>query len=222
VKVRHWGAVVAAIMAMLVVAACGGGSPGAASTPRSSGGGSTASGAPTAVGSPPAAAILVRQVNSAVANARSVHITATVTQDGSTVGLNVNLTRSNEMSGDVIYKNEPLIVLVRNGRAYIKVTTGAVKAMGLPSAACVLMCGKYLEMTASQSRSLTSASWNSSEHGARVRLTSCFHSRIGSHQLPMALVRGRAWFVPPGYDPAGVHSLIVPVPHGSVIRFSAR
>jgi hypothetical protein len=101
-------------------------------------------------------------VNSAVADSRSVHITATVTQGGSTVGLNVNLTRSNDMSGDIIYKNEPLTVLVRNGRAYIKVTAGAVKAMGLPSAACTLMCGKYLEMTASESKSmLNGLSWSS-------------------------------------------------------------
>jgi hypothetical protein len=161
-KIRHWGAVVAAIMATLLVAACGGGSSGAASTLRPSEGGSTASGAPTAVGSPPAAATLVRQVNSAVANARSVHITATVTQGGSTVGLNANLTRSNDMSGDIIYKNQPLTVLVRNGRAYIKVTSGAAKVMGLPSAACVLMCGKYLEMTASQSKSMLSGlDWSS-------------------------------------------------------------
>jgi hypothetical protein len=161
-KIRHWGAVVAAIMATLLVAACGGGSSGAASTPRPSGGGSTVSGAPTAVGSPPAAATLVRQVNSAVTNARNVHITATVTQGGSTVGLNVNLTRSNEMSGNIIYKDQPLTVLVRNGRAYIKVTSGAAKVMGLPSAACVLMCGKYLEMTASQSKSmLNGLDWSS-------------------------------------------------------------
>ena len=161
-RIRHWEAVAAAIMVTLLVAACGGGSSGAASTPRSSGGGSTASSAPTAVGSPPATATLVRQVNSAVANARSVHITATVTQGGSTVGLNVNLTRSNDMSGNIIYKNQPLTVLVRNGRAYIKVTAGAAKAMGLPSAACVLMCGKYLEMTASQSKSMLSGlEWSS-------------------------------------------------------------
>jgi hypothetical protein len=101
-------------------------------------------------------------VNSAVATARSVHITATVTQGGSTVGLNVNLTRSNDMSGNIIYKNQPLTVLVRNGRAYIKVTSGAAKVMGLPSAACVLMCGKYLEMTASQSQSMLSGlDWSS-------------------------------------------------------------
>jgi len=102
VKIRHVGALIAAIMATLLVAACSGGSSGVASTPRPSGGGSTASGGSAAVGSPPPAAILVRQVNSAVANARSVHITAILTQGGSTVGLNVNLTRSNDMSGDIV------------------------------------------------------------------------------------------------------------------------
>ena len=122
-KVRHWAALVAAVMATLLVTACGG-SSGAASAPQSSAGASTASGAPAAVGSPPAAAALVRQVNAAVANARSVHINAAVTQAGSTVGLNVDLTRSSDMSGVITYKNAPLTVLVKNGRAYVKLTAG--------------------------------------------------------------------------------------------------
>ena len=143
VKVRHWACVVAAVMATLLVAACGA-SSGAVSASRS--------GAPVA--SPPAAVTLVRQVNAAVANAHSVHIAATVTQAGSTVGLNVDLTRSNDMSGVITYKNAPLTVLVKNGRAYIKLTAGAATAMGVPPAACVLMCGKYLEMTASQTQSM--------------------------------------------------------------------
>ena len=147
VKVRHWACVVAAVMATLLVAACGG-SSGAASASRSS------AGASAAVGSPPAAATLVQQVNAAVANARSVHINATVTQQGSTVGLNVDLTRSSDMSGVITYKNAPLTVLVKNGRAYIKLTAGAATAMGLPPAACALMCGKYLELTASQTKSM--------------------------------------------------------------------
>jgi len=148
VKVRYGGAVVAASVTTLLVASCGGGSSGAASASRSAG----VSSAPVA--SPPAAATLVRQVDSAVANARSVHVKATVTQGGSTVGLNVDLTRANDMSGEIIYKNAPLTMLVRNGRAYLKLTAAAAKAMGLPSTACVLMCGKYLELTASQSQSM--------------------------------------------------------------------
>ena len=47
-----------------------------------------------------------------------------------------------------------LTVLVKNGRAYVKLTAGSAKAMDLPPAACVLMCGKYLEMTASQTKSM--------------------------------------------------------------------
>ena len=66
------------------------------------------------------------------------------------------------MSRDIIYKNGLFTVLVRNGRAYIKVTSGATKVIGLPSAACVLMCGKYLEMTASESESMLSGlDWSS-------------------------------------------------------------
>jgi hypothetical protein len=161
VKVLHLGTGAAAIAAMLLVAACGGGSSGAASTPRSSTGTSAASGTPTPVGSPPAVATLARQVNSAIANATSVHITIPDEQGSGGYGLDVGLTRSNDMYGDISYNNQPVTMLVRNGRAYMRLTAGAVKAMGLPSVACVLMCGKYVEMTASQSKSmLTGARWS--------------------------------------------------------------
>ena len=161
-KVRHTGVVVAATMATPLVAACGTGSSGTSAASRPAAGASTASSTPTAVGSPPASATLVQQVEAAVANARSVHLVATVTQQGSTYHLNLGMTRSNEMSGDMSYNNETLTLLVRNGRAYIKFTAAAVKAMNLPSTACVLMCGKWMKMTASDSKSMVGDfSWSS-------------------------------------------------------------
>jgi hypothetical protein len=161
VKVLHLGTGAAAIAAMLLVAACGGGSSGAASTPRSSTGTSAASGTPTPVGSPPAVATLARQVNSAIANATSVHITIPDEQGSGGYGLDVGLTRSNDMYGTMSHNNQPVTVLARNGRTYIKITAEALKAMGIPAAACVLMCGKYLKMTASQSKSMfAGAGWS--------------------------------------------------------------
>jgi hypothetical protein len=88
-----------------------------------------------------------------VANASSVRITVPEGQGGSSYGLSVNLTRSNDLYGQISHKGQPVTVLVTQGHAYLKVTAGALKAMGLPSADCVLMCGKYLKMSASQSKS---------------------------------------------------------------------
>jgi hypothetical protein len=93
-------------------------------------------------------------VNSAAGNASSVHLTATFVQGGSNGGLNVSLTRSNDLYGQITYNNRPVTVLVTQGHAYLKVTAAALTAMGLPSAACVLVCDKYLKMSAGQSKSI--------------------------------------------------------------------
>lgn len=147
-KVVHWWAGVAAVAATISVAACGAGGP-VASTLRPS------SGAPASVASPPASATLVKQMNSVMANARSVHVTVPVESGTSGNGVDLSLTRSNEMYGKMTYKGQPITVLVRNGRAYMRLTPGALKAMGFGSSSvCVLMCGKVLKMTPSQSKSI--------------------------------------------------------------------
>jgi hypothetical protein len=161
VKVLHPWTGAAAIAAMLLLAACGSGSSGAASTPRSPARTPAAAGTPTPVGSPPAMATLDRQVRSAIANATSVHITVPDGQGTGGYGLDIGLTRSNDMYGDVTYNNQSVTVLARGGRAYMKLTAGAVKAMGLPSAVCVMVCGKYMELSASDSKSmLAGAGWS--------------------------------------------------------------
>ena len=153
-KILRWWAGPTVVAATMLVAACGGGSTGTASAPPSSASASTAASVPAAAGSPPAAATLARQVNSATANASSVHITATFVQGGSNGGLNISLTRSNDLYGQITYNNQPVTVLVTQGHAYLKVTAAALKAMGLPSAACVLVCDKYLKMSTGQSKSI--------------------------------------------------------------------
>lgn len=161
VKVLHWGAAIAAVVATMLVAGCGASGSGAASTSRPSSGASTASATPTSVATPPAAATLIKQVNLAMANARSVHITLPVQPGSGGDGLDISLTRSNDMYGVLMYKGQPLTVLVRNGQTYMKLTAGAMKAMGMSSSVCVLMCGKVLKMTASQSKSMIAgAGWS--------------------------------------------------------------
>jgi hypothetical protein len=104
---------------------------------------------------PPASAVLARRINSAVAKATSVHVAAALSQGGTTATADLSLTRADDMYGQVSYKNAPFTVLVTGGHAYVKVTSATLKALGLPSAACVLMCSKYLKMSAAQSQSMT-------------------------------------------------------------------
>src|SRR5215831_13287730 len=81
-KIRHWPAAPAAIVAALLLAGCGGGSGPAA----------TASAGP-----PPDPAALGKQVKSAMAKAASVHISASLTRGGDNVSLDMTMTRSGDM-----------------------------------------------------------------------------------------------------------------------------
>jgi hypothetical protein len=100
-------------------------------------------------------AALARHLKAVVAKATSVHVTAAESRGGTAVTIDLSLTRANDMYGRMSYQHKPFTVLVTQGHAYIKVTAATLKAMGLPSAACVLMCHKYLKMSAQQSKSMT-------------------------------------------------------------------
>lgn len=156
-KIMRWWAAPVTVVAAVLMAACGGGSSGTSAPSASV---SAASTAQPSVGSPPAA--LAQQINSALASATSVHIAAVVSQRGVRVTVNLSLTRANDAYGQMSYKGAPFAVLVTQGHTYVKVTGAALKTLGLPSAACVLMCNKYLKLTAGQSRGLTgSLGWSS-------------------------------------------------------------
>jgi len=155
VKILRWWAAPAAVMATTLVAACGGGNSGVYSSASPTAARAAASSPPATAGSPPAMAALARQMKAVVAKATSVHVTAAVSQGGTHVTIDLSLTRANDMYGQMSYQNKPFTVLVTQGHTYIKVTAATLKAMGLPSAACVLMCNKYLKMGARQSRGMT-------------------------------------------------------------------
>lgn len=152
--VVRWWAGPAAVVAAMLVAACGTGSSGTAASSSSSSSASATASAMASAGPPPAAATLDRQLNSAVAKATSVHVTAAISEGGSNVSLNVSLTRSSEFYGQVTYQNRPVTVLVTQGRSYIKVSAAVLKTLALPSSVCALMCNKYLKMSGAQSKSI--------------------------------------------------------------------
>jgi hypothetical protein len=139
----------AATVAAVLVAGCGGGS------------GSAPAGATAVAGSPPSATALAQQVNAAMAKASSVHLSAHVLQGNTLAGLNMSLTRSGEISGQISVNKAPVTILATQGQTYIKLTAAALKAEGLPAAACSLMCGKYLKLPANQAKSMLSGiSWS--------------------------------------------------------------
>ena len=105
-------------------------------------------------GPPPDAAALGKQVKSATAKAASVHILAVVTQGGSKISVNMSMTRAGDLSGTMSANQAALTMLVTRGHAYLKVSSGLLKSQHLPSAACALVCGKYLEIPAGQAKGM--------------------------------------------------------------------
>jgi hypothetical protein len=148
-KALRWSAGSAAVVAVLLVAGCSGGGSPAATT-----GGSSPASVSASAGPPPDAAALPKQVKTAMKNATSFHIAAVVTQGGSKVSVNMSMTRSGDMSGTMSVNKRPVNVLVTQGHAYLKVTSGLLKSQNLPTAACTLICGKYLKVPASQAKSM--------------------------------------------------------------------
>lgn len=148
-KAWRWPAGSAAVLAVLLVAGCSGGSSGTATT-----GGSSPASVSASTGPPPDSAALRQQVKTAMAKAASVHISAVVSQSGSKVSVNMSMTRSGDMSGTMSADQTPVNVLVTRGHTYLKVSPGLLKSQHLPSAACALVCGKYLKMPNGQAKGM--------------------------------------------------------------------
>ena len=148
-KALRWLAGSAAVLAVLLVAGCSGGGSGSATT-----GGSSPASVSASAGPPPDTATLRQQVKTAMAKATSVHISALVTQGGSKVSVNMSMTRSGDMSGTMSADGKPVNVLVTQGHTYLKVSSGLLKSQHLPSAACALVCGKYLKMPNGQAKGM--------------------------------------------------------------------
>jgi hypothetical protein len=51
-------------------------------------------------------------------------------------------------------KKVAVTMLVTRGHSYIKISSGLLKSQHLPSAACALVCGKYLEVPAGQAKGM--------------------------------------------------------------------
>jgi hypothetical protein len=148
-KALRWLGGSAAVVAVLLVAGCSGGSSGTVTT-----GGSSPAGVAASAGPPPDPAALGRQVRSATAKATSFHVLAVVTDGGSKISMNMSMTRSGEMSGTMSATKVAVTMLVTRGHSYIKISSGLLKSQHLPSAACALVCGKYLEVPAGQAKGM--------------------------------------------------------------------
>jgi len=121
----------------------------------------------------PNVTVLLRQMSAALRAASSVHISGTVRQSAKTLGLNVSITRSGELSGQLSENGVVLTVLATHGHSYVKLSAAFLRIAHLPANACSLFCGKYLELPAVQSHEvLTGLNMASLTHSMTSALAS--------------------------------------------------
>jgi hypothetical protein len=102
----------------------------------------------------PNVAVLLRQMSAALRAADSVHISGTVRQGAKTLSVNLGITRSGGLSGQISENGAVLTVLATHGNGYLKVSAAFLRIAHLPATDCSLFCGKYLELPALQSHEL--------------------------------------------------------------------
>jgi len=102
----------------------------------------------------PDVAVLLRHMSAALRTASSVHISGTVRQGGKTLGVNLGITRSGGLSGQISENGAAFTVLATHGHIYLKLSAAFLRLAHLPASACSLYCGKYLEYPAARSRGL--------------------------------------------------------------------
>lgn len=137
---RHGALSVLILSGLLMLSACTSGKPGTAGANLSH--------------RPPRVAVLLRHLGAAMREATSVRISGTVREGGKILGVNLALTRSGHMSGQVSRDRAGFTVLATRGHVYVRPTAAFVKAVRLPSTVCRLVCGKYLELPSARSRAL--------------------------------------------------------------------
>lgn len=134
-QVRLIAGCLAGCTAVAVVSACGSGTP-----------------------TEPGAAALTTSMQQAVRHASSVHFDGQEPENGASVGVNMGVDRTGDLTGTVSQNGAKLQFLKVDSKVYVKATSEFLKQVKAPASSCALICGKWLELSpqeASQASQLT-------------------------------------------------------------------
>jgi len=132
-------------------------------------------------------------MKAAVRSATSMSMHGAVLENGKRVSLDLVLTKSGSVSGWVNEGGGKLTILVTHGKSYVKVNRAFLQQAHVSVIFCAIVCAKYLELSSSMARSLTSG----------LSLTSMDNQAFGTPPTPAqakvrlvaAQYRGQpAWF----------------------------
>jgi len=135
VKVRRGTIVPTFLAAGLLAAGCG-------SAPSS--------GSPSASSSAESVAHVLPAMEAAADSAQSVHLTGTVPVGSQTDAINMSLAVPNSVSGSITQRGDTLTLVVADGSYYVEISTGLLKYANISPPDCGNLCGKYVEIPASE------------------------------------------------------------------------
>jgi len=138
---------------------------------------------------------IIPAMDAAVAAAQSVHMTGSAMSGSQRITFNMSFYGRSDMSGRFHEDGASLSILAVGGKTYIELDAAFLKLQHAPTAVCAIMCGKYVELSASQSSQLTST------------LTMSALSKQAFGKLPSSVTGDTsALFVPASYDGEAVLS----------------
>jgi hypothetical protein len=114
-----------------------------------------APGSATLASTPRSPSQTVAEMQKAVRAASSVHLSGVLRDGGKPIGLNLGLRRSGEFSGTLTQNGIPLRLIDAGGKVYVKATAAYLKELKVPASVCSVICGKYVEVSPAQARSLS-------------------------------------------------------------------
>jgi len=133
-------AVAAALSAGLLATACGGSAP-AAHSPAKTTAKTTGD--------------ILKEMQSAVKSAKSVHMAGTITSGSQKITFDMSFYGRSDMSGTFDEGSGSASLLMVGSSTYVKASSGFLKAAKLPASLCGTICGKYIELPASDASSIT-------------------------------------------------------------------
>ena len=170
----------------------------------------------------PDLAVLLRQMSATLGAASSVHMSGTVRQGVKTLSVNLSITRSDELSGQISENGTVLTVLATRGHSYLKVNAAFLRIAHLPASACSLFCGKYVELPAPQSHELLTGLYMASMTRSLTRLPASKVKYLGAVTIaghPAWLLqdsRGNSIYVARHGKPYVLRVVATPPTRGSV------
>ncbi|HUA28761.1 MAG TPA: hypothetical protein VMC03_07735 [Streptosporangiaceae bacterium] len=128
----------------------------------------------------------VAEMRKAVQAAGSVHLSGVLRNNGKPIGLNLGLIRSGEFAGTLTQNGIPLNLIDVGGKVYVKATAAYLRELKVPPAVCSIMCGKYVEVSSAQARSLSGSlsmsALLSSFTGRLPQLTNAGTTTVAGHR----------------------------------------